>query len=199
MSKHAVHTLDIAGHPSYGACVRLAVDSTDVYEGMEILLRVHNHRLPPPVLEGLTGRYVRRHGPRVQPLIDAVREQQRRSHLLALRATTSHEPGVRYVLACLLNAFDRASFTQQLNLTSLDTGAPDAVAACLRQVLGMAVDAEPVLGLAGTAMLQGLEPGTFPGWVAEQAGEPIGEEQGQLLEKLYRQLLDSPLLTPMHS
>jgi len=191
-------TLNAAGHPSYGECVELALHTTDVYEGMEVLLRVHNHGLPPTVLDDVTGRYVQRHGPSVRPLVDAVREQQRRSQLLALRATV-RDPDVRYVLACLLNAFDRASFAGQLGIGSLGADAADAMAACLRQVLGMTVDAEPVLGVASMAMLEGLGADAFRGWVAEQAGAALGEEQGELLENLYRQLRDNPLLTPLRT
>jgi hypothetical protein len=189
-------TLHHADHPSYRDCVELALDSTGLYEGMEVLLRIHNHRLPPSELDDFTARFVKRQGEAARTVVEAVREQRRRSYLLAHRATV-RDPDVRYVLACLLNAFDRGSFVRQLELGP--PGARDSVATCLRHVLGMTADIEPVLGLAVTALLGRLEPDAFGGWVAERAGEPVGDEQRRLLTRLYRQLLANPLLTPLHT
>jgi hypothetical protein len=190
-------TLNTSGHPSYRQCVESMLATSDVYEGLEVLLRVHNHGLAEQELEQLTSGYLNRHGPGVDCLIPAVREQQRRSQLLGLRATV-HDADTRFALACLLNAFDRTSFSRQFTRQAISADSGDVLAGCLRQVLGMSAEMDPILLLASTAMLAGVQAGAFSSWMATRTGESLGHEHAQLLDKLYRQLVESPLLTPLH-
>ena len=190
-------TLNSVGHPTYSECVELALGSSDIYEGMEVLMRVHRHGLEESVLQEFVAQYVKRHGSRVEPLIHAVEEQRRRSQLVSLRGSMRDSDG-RYFLACLLNSFDGLSFVRQMAThNASDPKAHIAVAAGLRSLLGMGPEAEPLLRLASTALLGGVASEKFPTWLASTTSEHVDAENAELLEQFYRQLSTHPLLTPM--
>jgi hypothetical protein len=189
-------TLRVVGHPAYAECVALAIGSADLYEGMEVLMRVHNHGLEEPVLQEFVAQYVKRHGPRVEPVVRAAEEQRRRSQLVSLRGSMK-DGASRYFLACLLNSFDRASFARQMAAHSAEDWKPhDAVAVGLQKMFGLGAAAEPLLGLASTALLEGVALDEFPAWLVATS-EDVGAENAEVFNQFYRQLTTHPLLAPV--
>jgi hypothetical protein len=189
-------TLYSVGHPSYAECVALALGSSGIYEGMEVLIRVQNHGLEESLRLEFMARYLERHGPVVEPVIRAVEEQRRRMQLISLRRSVTDGDG-RYFLACLLNSFDHASFRKQVAVrTADDQGAYAAVATGLRSMFGMGTEAEPLLLLAGRAMLEAVATAEFPAWLASINGH-LGAEDTNLLEQIYLKLNAHPLFRPV--
>jgi hypothetical protein len=189
-------TMHSAAHPAYAECVTLAVGSSDIYDGMEVLIRAQNHSLQESLRQEFMALYRKRHGSQAEPIIRAVDEQRRRMQLISLRRSVTDGDG-RYFLACLLNAFDLPSFRKLVTAHSTDGHAARTVVANgLRAMFGIGPVAEPLLELAAKAMLEAVPAAEFPAWAVPRSGR-LEAGDAEILEQIYRKLEAHPLFRPV--
>lgn len=190
-------TLNLTQHESYGDCVRAAIDSADLYDGMAIMMRVGSHRVDEPTFLGFTERFGNLHGPRIVRLISALVEERRRSTILRLRSTVIDQDA-RFFLASLLSFSRRSDLLDAMEQRYGDPAiAREHIANGVSGLLGGDRDRQIVTTTATHALLDGVPARSFPERAARSWRRAITAEEGVKLERLYEQLSIHPLLKPL--
>ncbi|MGH3669480.1 MAG: hypothetical protein ACRDSH_02415, partial [Pseudonocardiaceae bacterium] len=192
-------TLNRCEHELYPECVNAAIANGDLYDGIEILMRVGRHALDDSTLMAFVDLFCSRHGKVAAPIVSALAEERRRNALVSLRANFVDE-NVRYFLACLLNFFDRASLVGGMVAHWGNVEEARMQIACgVRNLLGADRKAKAIIDAATWAMLDDVPPSLFADWVEALWKRKPPSRDVDLLCSLYAQMLRHPLLTPLRA
>lgn len=190
-------TLFQSRHEVYAECVASSIANSDLYEGMQLIMRVGRHAMDDATYGGFVEGFVERHGPAAARVCPALAEDRRRSALVGVRATVSDET-VRYFLACLMNFTTRAPLLE--TVVAYAGGQAEAyrqISAGVRTLLRLRDDAAEVVNAGVEAMLHDVPLASIGDWLTHRWGGPLEGREAELAQQFYGQLLQHPLLTPL--
>ena len=192
-------TLNQTGHEAYCDCVQRAIDNSDLYDGMAILMRAGAHRVDEPTYLAFTERLLGLHGPKVARLIAALIEERRRGVIVRLRSTVT-DPHDRFFLGSLLSFSRRTDLLRAMAQRYGDPAAArEQVARGVGRLLGGDPDMQLIAAAGADAMLADTPAAVFPERAAEQWGRSLTDAEADKLQEFYRGLLAHPLLTPIRT
>lgn len=192
-------TLDLSSPALYPECVEAALASSDLYDGMAIVMRAGRHRLDWPTFVALLDRLRDQHGAKIEPLVPALIEERRRSIVVGLRAQITDQDD-RFFLAALLGFSRRAELLDAMvqRYGSMEV-VRQRVAAGVGRLLGVASQAQVIVDAAVRAMLDDVPPESFPAHAARQWKQTLAPHEVEKLGNFYGQVLQHPLLTPLRA
>jgi len=192
-------TLNLTGHDSYCDCVRAAIGSTNLYDGMEILMRVGYHCVDELMFCEFTRRLSDLHGTKIRQVITALIEERRRNSIIRLRAGVT-DPDTRFFIASLINFSCRADLLSAMELRYGNrVTARDHIVKGVSNLIGGDRDRQTIVMSVASAMLDNLPAKSFPELAARLWNRPITTQEGADLERFYEQIMEHPLLTPLQN
>lgn len=192
-------TLNLSSPELYLECLHAALATSDLYDGMAIIMRAGRHRLDWPMFAALLDRLRAQHGARIEPLVPALLEERRRSIVVGLRSQITDQH-IRYFLATLLSFSRRAELLDAMvqHYGSM-AEVRQRVAAGVGSLLGVASQAQAIVNTAVQAMLDDVPPASFPEHAARQWKQALAPHEVTKLGDFYGQVLQHPLLTPLRT
>jgi hypothetical protein len=188
-------TLNQTGHEVYADCVRDAIDASDLYEGMQIVMRTSGHQISEAEFLEFAERLSRRHGRETGTLIPALIEERRRSALVRMRQSVT-DPDARYVLAVLLS-FSNPDDIMDAMAQRYGERARAQLVAGAANLFGGDGDRRIIAMTAVDAMLDGEMASSFPDRASSIWKRQLTEAEVHTLETFYVGLTTHPLLTPL--
>lgn len=189
-------TLNQTASAFYLDCVRAAIDHSDEYAGMAVVMRAGSH-VDQSTFLALTERLRERHGPKASLVVAALVEERRRSTIVRMRSAVTDKDS-RFFLASLL------SFSRQKELFhAMVQRYHDPVIARQHIVDGVAgllggdSDRQIVTATAADAILDGVPASLFPERAARLWQRTLNTQEVASLERFYGQILEHPLLAPL--
>lgn len=193
-------TLSLTGHESYCDCIQAAIDNSNLYDGMAIVMRAGSHRVDEPTFRSLAERLRDLHGMKVSPVISALIEERRRSSIVRLRATVTDEES-RFFLASLMSFTCRTDLLAAVVQRYGDaTIAREHIAKGVSSLLGGGDrDRQIITRAAVDAMLDNVPIWSFAERAARVWHRSITVDEGVKLSTFYEQLMKHPLLSPLRN
>jgi len=189
-------TLNQTASASYIECVRAAIDHSDAYAGMAVVMRTGSH-VDQPTFLSFTQRLRERHGSKTSLVVAALVEEKRRSTIVRLRSAVTDKDG-RFFLATLLSFSRRRDLLNAMVQRYHDPIiARHHIVDGVAGLLGGDSDRQIVTATAADAILDGVPASLFPERAARVWQRPINTQEMESLERFYSQILEHPLLTPL--